>query len=120
LRPASSASIEGDISSTMITGSAMTGIVGSIGLQVTPTSGIAEISSVRTCGPSISAVHPNSAMAWRQAKPALLLMMACFIEANGIRRGWPGMNSSAPAAGRARPRTPPPTVASPRDALLPP
>jgi hypothetical protein len=51
LRPPSSSSLEGDMTSAMILGSATTGVERSIGAQVTTTSGIAEISSVRILWP---------------------------------------------------------------------
>jgi hypothetical protein len=35
----------------------------------------------------------RSANAWRDAKPALSLMIACFIDVCTISRGWPQMNS---------------------------
>jgi hypothetical protein len=57
----------------MITGSAITGVERSICAQVTTTSGIAEISSVRICGPSIqrSTSQIGECLAQRKAHVAL-------------------------------------------------
>ena len=77
----------------MITGSAITGVEWSSGLQVTTTSGIAEISSVRICGPSTRASQPRGASAACSAKAAFRLMIEWFIEAGAIIRGSPRMNS---------------------------
>ena len=77
----------------MITGSAITGVDRSMALQVTTTSGIAEISSVRIRGPSTSAVHPGAGERPVQGGKDLALMIECFIDAGAMSRGWPSMNS---------------------------
>jgi hypothetical protein len=61
--------------STMIVGSARTGVDRSMSAQVTTTSGMAEISSVRICAPSIKTVQPRSTSAWSSARNTFALMM---------------------------------------------
>ena len=81
------------MTSTMIAGSATTGVERSSGAHVTTTSGIAEISSVRICAPSIRTVQPRWARARSSARNTFALMMVCGIEAGAIRRGRPSTNS---------------------------